>query len=506
MSMSVHSSSSAAYKNSTNRAKYVEEIVDEIGFTYYHLHLILMLACANACEAIEILLLCFIQNCVSIEWHIGPFYLSIITSSLFLGQIVGILTICNLADIYGRRKIVLFGFSIVCIFGTLTSFASNIWTLVICRFLVGLGIGAYQTPMYDLTAELLPTKHRGKLGMSSLFIVIGELYIIFVASGTLYNSQWRLTTLYAVLPTVLLTIYGFLCLPESPLWLIQEGNVAEATMFLKRIADEASQDEILLRPIESRIESNSLKFASLLKPTTWLITEPLWYTWFFSNFARYVGILQITAYYSFGDMKCGYKYSEMMFTTLLQVVGVLLALQSLPMGRTLSQVVFLVLASVFSTLPIVLNKGIINMGTILVIGAARACLEGAVTILSIQTPELYRTEHRATGHGAAVAWGRLGGFCAIYWVDCFADIHPFLSSLIFTFVCVMSGLAAIRLPETKHVRLDGSLEYTLNSKDEINDEQIGLIRYNNAAKGRPTIHVGYSSSFDSGSVISDLTG
>ena len=137
-------------------------------------------------------------------------------------------------------------------------------------------------------------------------------------------------------------------------------------------------------------EEGSIK--DLLKPQIRSATFTLWFTWFFSHFARYSGIMMISVYYSFG-VHCGYEYNEMLFTSFTQIVGVILALYAVDLtGRTLTQVVFFVLAGVFSTLPVVLSEGVVNSGMIMMIIAARACVEGAITILTVQTPELYPTE------------------------------------------------------------------------------------------------------------------
>jgi len=75
-----------------------------------------------------------------------------------------------------------------------------------------------------------------------------------------------------------------------------------------------------------------------------------------------------------------------------------------------------------------MDRGYVSFATIVMIMAARSSLEGGLAVLWVQTPELYPTELRSTGHAIGCAMGRLGAFCAIYWIDCVAYEIPIVNA------------------------------------------------------------------------------
>ena len=77
---------------------------------------------------------------------------------------VCIVTGGRLADMYGRRKIFFLGSTIFAVFSVLGGFASEIWMLLVCRAVMGLG-GALAWPaILGMTFNLLPENKAGLAG------------------------------------------------------------------------------------------------------------------------------------------------------------------------------------------------------------------------------------------------------------------------------------------------------------------------------------------------------
>lgn len=438
-----------------------------------------------------------VLSCLVNEWHVAPSYEPLITSSIFVGQLVGMLLCCPMADVYGRKTIVCLGWIIVCVFGILTIFAPNLWVFLLFRVIVGIGIGTSQVPVYDLCLEFFPQKYRSRLAFANCFIIFGELYIITSAQFILQKNDWRLLTLVSLVPSFILTIYGYLVLPESPLWLLQQGKINEAADVIKSLVVKESLkiNDFVLQSNESSRISNVIEGNANFPPSIWTITKPMWMSWLFLDFSRYYSVILMLSYYSI-NLECNYNYDEMLFMSAVPMIGVIIALQTISVGRTLTLAIFSTLAGIFATVLLILSKGIINVGMILFIVASRTCIEGSTAALTLQTAELYPTELRATGHAMSLAWGRLGAFVAVYWINYSANASPFLSSLLFTVCCMIGSILASKLPETKQLRLDGR-DDSYRYSDLQTDEHISLIRHK--------AFTGHMSWTDSNSEMSDLT-
>ncbi len=128
------------------------------------------------------------------------------------------------------------------------AFAWNWPTLVVFRFIGGLGIGGSSVlgPVY--IAELAPAKWRGRLvGLFQINIVIGILLAYFsnycVARLQLGATEWRWQLGIAAIPAFLFLIMLF-GIPRSPRWLVTQGRVDEARSVLQLTGSPAPEAEL----------------------------------------------------------------------------------------------------------------------------------------------------------------------------------------------------------------------------------------------------------------------
>ena len=100
-----------------------------------------------AADSMEILLLSFLAVVVQAEWNLTHEQTSGITSSVFLGAMIGTLLLGPLGDKYGRKPAFVASAAIIAVFGLLTAAATNLTTLIIVRFFVGVGVGGLIVPV-----------------------------------------------------------------------------------------------------------------------------------------------------------------------------------------------------------------------------------------------------------------------------------------------------------------------------------------------------------------------
>ena len=121
-------------------------------------------------------------------------------------------------------------------------------SLLVFRFLGGLGIGASSVlgPVY--IAELAPAKWRGRMvGTFQVNVVIGILlaYASNFAIRLLHlgPTEWRVQLGVAAIPAILFLILLF-GIPRSPRWSVSKARIDEALAVLKLMGDPAPEAEL----------------------------------------------------------------------------------------------------------------------------------------------------------------------------------------------------------------------------------------------------------------------
>ena len=172
-----------------------------------------------------------------------PFTEGLITSSLLFGAAFGAVIAGQLADRFGRRRLLMM-LAVVFLAGALgTAVAPSIGLMVVARVVLGLAVGGASAVVPMFLAELAPAARRGQLvTRDQLMIVTGQL-VAFIANAVIGNiwgedqGVWRWMLVVATLPAIALWV-GISFVPESPRWLASKGRYAQALAELRRIRSE----------------------------------------------------------------------------------------------------------------------------------------------------------------------------------------------------------------------------------------------------------------------------
>jgi EmrB/QacA subfamily drug resistance transporter len=84
-------------------------------------------------------------------------------SSFLLAQTAMTVVFGNLADVYGRKPIMLIGIGIFLLGSILAGFAWSMPVMIWCRLIQGVGAGAMQPVAMTVVADLYPARERGKV-------------------------------------------------------------------------------------------------------------------------------------------------------------------------------------------------------------------------------------------------------------------------------------------------------------------------------------------------------
>ncbi len=167
-----------------------------------------------------------------------------VVSSALVGAVVGAAVNGVLADVYGRKKVIIATGTIFAIGSILCGFATSVSWLIAGRMILGLAIGMvnFVIPLY--LSELSPQKVRGMLvSLYQLAITAGILFSylinrIFALSE--YNWRWMLGA--GLIPALILLI-GISFLGDTPRWLISKKREDEAKEIFKKIEPNEDADK-----------------------------------------------------------------------------------------------------------------------------------------------------------------------------------------------------------------------------------------------------------------------
>jgi putative MFS transporter len=165
-------------------------------------------------------------------------------SVTFVGMTLGALLTGFLGDRYGRRftyqlNLLIFGAAALA-----STVAPDMSTLIVLRFVMGLGLGAEVVVGYSIMAEFFPSAIRGRWsGMMSMVVTAGLPVSAFLAWLLVPTFGWRVMFLLGALGSI---VAWFLRreLPESPRWLVVKGRDAEADALVSAFEREAGFDSV----------------------------------------------------------------------------------------------------------------------------------------------------------------------------------------------------------------------------------------------------------------------
>ncbi len=169
-------------------------------------------------------------------WPLSAFEQGWLVSSAIVGSVIGAAANGVLADIYGRKKIII-ATSIIFIIGSIMcGYASTAGWLIFSRIIIGIAVGmiSFVAPIY--LSEIAPEKIRGSLvSLYQLALTAGILlsYLINrIFANAEFNWRWMLGS--GVIPAIVLFI-GILFLHDTPRWLLSKNKVDEAREVFKKI-------------------------------------------------------------------------------------------------------------------------------------------------------------------------------------------------------------------------------------------------------------------------------
>ena len=126
------------------------------------------------------------------DFHMGPAELGIVLSVFYLGYTLMQIPGGWLSDRFGSKFVIIISIGLWSLFTVLTGFAWSLTSLLVIRFLFGLGEGGYPSSAMKGIAELYPRKARPK--MTGLLIssnYVGSFVAPLIIAPLILGLGWR---------------------------------------------------------------------------------------------------------------------------------------------------------------------------------------------------------------------------------------------------------------------------------------------------------------------------
>lgn len=181
----------------------------------------------------------------------------LITSATSLGALVGAIVGGLLANLLGR-KMVIMGSNAVFIVGSIIQVAAHtVWTMIVGRFILGLGVGVAALIAPLMLGELAPSKYRGRLIVVNCLFITGGQLVAYLINWGLANVKhgWKISVGLCMIPPIIQSVL-FVFLPDTARFYIINGKVEAAKNVMRRTYLRPSE-EFLERQVQEMIASNS---------------------------------------------------------------------------------------------------------------------------------------------------------------------------------------------------------------------------------------------------------
>uniref|UniRef100_UPI0037E95692 solute carrier family 22 member 7-like n=1 Tax=Semicossyphus pulcher TaxID=241346 RepID=UPI0037E95692 len=378
------------------------------------------------------------------------------TTIFFVGVMFGAMSFGSLSDRYGRRIMLLVSYVTGMLFAVASAFSTSYVMFVVLRFFTGFCITGIVIVSAVLSVEWVDIEHRKLVGViDSLSWTFGNT--IFAAIAYFVND-WRWLTVSVTSPLIL-AIITWRWMPESARWLIANGKLEQAQVYLKKCA-QMNQREDFINTLKTETLSTIVVTEKRDRAYSYLdlIRTPKMRRLALSTGALWFCVATVFYGISFNITGFGLNIYLTQFTYALIELPAKISVYYLldTIGRRSTEVGSLLLAAVSLGINIAVPKDMSVVRTVVaVIGKAFSSSSFATVVL--YSSELYPTVVRQNGMGYNSFMARLGVAVAplLLLLD---EVWKDLPQVVLCCLALLGGIVARTLSETRNRCLPETIE------------------------------------------------
>ncbi|MFD4323128.1 MFS transporter [Nocardioides sp. NPDC058538] len=385
--------------------------IDAAAMTPYQWMVVALCVLLNCLDGFDVMAMAFTASSLSEEFALSGSELGVLLSAGLVGMAVGSLALAPVADVIGRRPLILISVGLATLGMLLSAVAPSAVLLGLARVVTGLGVGGILASTNVIASEYASARWRGlAIGLYTAGYGIGATLGGVAARGMLADLGWRSVFVAGGVATGIALILLVVLLPESVDFLVQR-RPRQAVERINRILGRLGQPAITSDALEAaprpttrhRSGNPGVLLSADLRRSTLLIWVAFLATMFGFYFVNsWTPQLLVTSGMSEADAVT----AGMMLALGGTAGSVLYGLVASRLDSRLVLIGFTVL-SALTMVVFITSTALLTVALIIgvVVGALiNGCIAGLYTI----TPAVYSTEIRSTGMGWAIGIGRIG--------------------------------------------------------------------------------------------------
>ena len=366
----------------------------------------------------DIVTISFALPVIATQFHASTGAVSLSVTSSLIGYIIGALADSQVADKWGRKLSLVVSVIMFSVGTALAAASWNVTSLIVFRFISGLGIGAEIAAVTTYLSEISPAPLRGRYtSWATTCAYAGFAVVPFVARFLVpnYAGGWRILFGIGALGglTILFMRRG---LPASPRWLVSQGRTEEAAEIVTE-AEETARENLdaheelpAPEPVPDEPPPEAFPVKALLRPPMagrLALFIGIWFVYYIGNY----GWLTLAP-----TLLTDKGYSLADSTTYLVVSGIGFLAGAFATTRFSDRFERKYSAAVFAlawAISLLVIGLAVSPAVIIVFGFIASATVGLlVPLLYTYTAEHFATPARATGVALTDGLGHIGGALA----------------------------------------------------------------------------------------------
>jgi MFS transporter, PHS family, inorganic phosphate transporter len=402
------------------------DALDDAGVSRFQWKIMFVSGMGFFTDAYDLFVIGIVVYLLKTQWALTTGEVSWLNSATLLASAVGAIIFGRIADMLGRKRIYGYEVLILAIGAIASAFAPNYAFLLVCRVILGIGIGGDYPVSATIMSEYSGKQSRGRMvglvfAMQGAGLIIGPLIAsILLASGMSGNLTWRILLGLGAIPG-LAVFYLRRQIHETPRFAAAGGAAEEAQAAIAAATGTGpapvSAGESAARHPQGALEG----FAILLRNQRmllWLIgTAGAWALLDFCYYGNTISSPEILALLNPHASELHNVLIQLAIFAVFAVPGYFVAILLLDRtGRRNIQVLgFTVMALMFLLIGLIPSVSVTAAPFIVLYGVSYFFTEfGPNTTTFVYPAEIFPVEVRTTGHGISAAAGKLGAFLGAF--------------------------------------------------------------------------------------------
>jgi MFS transporter, SP family, sugar:H+ symporter len=234
--------------------------------------------------------------------------LGVTVSALLPGCAAGAFLAGRLADVWGRRRVMVAAAALFILSALASGAANSALMMIVARFAAGMGVGAASVLSPAYISEVAPASMRGRLSSLQQVMIIAGLTGAFLANYFLADfagkstdplwlgfPAWRWMFWMQIIPASVFFV-TLLLIPESPRYLVARGRHDEAKVVLTRLFGAAAAATKFVEIRGSLAADHAPALRDLIDRSTGRLRGIVWVGVGLATFQQLVGI-NVVFYY-----------------------------------------------------------------------------------------------------------------------------------------------------------------------------------------------------------------